>query len=117
MEKENDLENSHNQINQTIIKNPNLQQNPSETIEDLFDSDIDDEIITIECKNSNISINDKINSDPNSTDPLATNDQLQTIDFISELTNQLSNININDQDTSTLYNKVSNKEKLKLKKG
>ena len=31
--------------------------------------------------------------------------------------NQLLNININDQDTSTLYNKVSNKEKLKLKKG
>ena len=71
MEKENDLEESHNQINQTIIRNPNLQQNPSETIEDLFDSDIDDEIITIESKNSNISINDKINSDPNSTDPLA----------------------------------------------
>ena len=31
MEKENDLEESHNQVNQTIIKNPNLQQNPSET--------------------------------------------------------------------------------------
>ena len=117
MEKENDLEGSHNQINQTIIENPNLQQNPSEIIEDLFDSDIDDEMITIESKNSNIFINDKINSDPNSTDPLATNDQPQTNDSISELTNQLSNININDQDTSTLYNnKVSNKEKLKLKK-
>ena len=65
----------------------------------------------------NISINDKINSDPNSADPLATNDQPQANDSISELTNQLSNININDQDTSTLYNnKVSNKEKLKLKK-
>ena len=87
MEKENDLENSHNQINQTIIKNPNLQQNPSETIEDLFDSDIDDEMITIESKNSNIFINDKINSDTNSTDPLATNDQPQTNDSISELTN------------------------------
>ena len=75
-------------------------------------------MITIESKTSNISVNDKINSDPNSTDPLATNDQPQTNDSISELTNQLSNININDQDTSTLYNnKVSNKEKLKLKKG
>ena len=117
MEKENDLEESHNQINQTIIKNPNLQQNPSETIEDLFDSDIDDEMITTESKNSNISINDKINSDPNSTDPLATNDQLQTNDSISELTNQLSNININNQVSSTFYNnKVLNKENLKLKK-
>ena len=87
MEKENDLEESHNQINQTIIKNPNLQQNPSETIEDLFDSDIDDEMIKIESKNSNISINDKINSDTYSTDPLATNDQPQTNDSISELTN------------------------------
>ena len=75
-------------------------------------------MITIESKNSNISINDKINSDPNSTDPIATNYQPQTNDSISELTNQLSNININDQDTSTPYNnKVSNKEKLKLKKG
>ena len=118
MEKENDLEESHNQINQTIIKNPNLQQNPSETIEDLFDSDIDDEMITIESKNSNISINDKINSDPNSADPLATNDQPQINDSISELTNQLLNTNINDQESSTLYNnKVLNKENLKLKKG
>ena len=87
MEKENDLEKSHNQINQTITKNPNLQQNPSETIEDLFDSDIDDEMIKIESKNSNISINDKINSGTYSTDPLATNDQPQTNDSISELTN------------------------------
>ena len=34
------------------------------------------------------------------------------------LTNQLSNININEQESSTLYNnKVLNKENLKLKKG
>ena len=114
---ENDLEQGYNQTNQNIDTNSKFEQHLPETVEDSYDSDIDDEIITIENKDLNNSQNSVTNPDPNSTNPPAPSDQLQTND-IAELTNQLSNININDQESSNLHNnKVVNKEKLNLKKG